>query len=109
MSAQFNPASRKAKKGISEFRPMSSIDPATLIYVLVGVQVAGLASACLARLSEGSIRQTSAQRICLGCLALVGAATMMSMLISPGASVLSGAAMSVMVLTAVWDFGGAVL
>jgi hypothetical protein len=88
---------------------MLSIEPATLIYVLAGVQVVGLASACLARMSEGSIRQASAQRIFLGCLALVGAATMTAMLIGPGASVLSGATMAVMVLTAVWDFGGAVL
>jgi hypothetical protein len=45
----------------------------------------------------------------LGCLALVGAGTMIALAIGPGTCVASGATMAVMVLTATWDFGGAVL
>ena len=88
---------------------MLSLEPVSLIYALAVVQVVGLASACLARMGEGSIRQTSCQRLFFGCLAMVGAATMIAMAIGPGACVASGAMMAVMVLTATWDFGGAVL
>jgi hypothetical protein len=88
---------------------MLALEPASLIYVLAVIQVIGLASACLARMGEGSIRQASSQRLFLGCLAMVGAGTMIALAIGPGACVASGATMAVMVLTATWDFGGAVL
>ncbi|HXT58712.1 MAG TPA: hypothetical protein VN699_08750 [Pirellulales bacterium] len=88
---------------------MLALEPTSLIYVLAVIQVLGLASACLARMGEGSIRQTSCQRLFFGCLAMVGAATMTAMLLGPGACLASGATMAVMVLTATWDFGGAVL
>ncbi|HUY89744.1 MAG TPA: hypothetical protein VMV10_13490 [Pirellulales bacterium] len=88
---------------------MLSFEPASLIFGLAIIQGIGLASACLARIGEGSIRQTSCQRLFLGCLALVGVSTMLAMLVGPGACVASGATLAVMVLTATWDFGGAVL
>ena len=88
---------------------MFLLESTALIYGLAIIQGVGLASACLARWGEGSIRQTSFQRFFLGCLALVGAATMAAMLVGPGACVMSGATMAVMVLTATWDFGAAVL
>ena len=88
---------------------MLSLEPTLLIYGLAIVQVIGLASACLARIGEGSIRQTSCQRLFFGCMALVGVATVLAMHVGPGACVFSGATLAVMVLTATWDFGGAVL
>lgn len=88
---------------------MLTFEPAALIYALAIIQVLGLASACLARIGEGSIRQASCQRLFLGCLALVGASTMLAMQVGPGTCVTSGATLAVMVLTATWDFGGAVL
>jgi hypothetical protein len=88
---------------------MQSFDPVTMVYGLAVIQVIGLASACLARMGEGSIRQTSCQRLFLGCLALVGVSTMLAMHVGPGACIVSGATLAAMVLTATWDFGGAVL
>ncbi len=88
---------------------MFLLESTALIYGLAVIQGIGLASACLARWGEGSVRQASFQRLFLGCLALAGASTMAAMLVSPGACVASGATMAVMVLAATWDFGGAVL
>ena len=88
---------------------MLAFEPTPLICGLAIIQALGLASACLARIGEGSIRQTSCQRLFLGCMALVGVSTMFSMFVGPGACVASGATLAVMVLTATWDFGGAVL
>lgn len=88
---------------------MFLLESTVLIYALAIIQGVGLASACLARWGEGSIRQTSFQRFFLGCLSLVGAATMAAMFVGPGVCVISGGAMAVMVLTATWDFGAAVL
>jgi hypothetical protein len=88
---------------------MQTFNPTTLIYVLAIIQTIGLASACLARMGEGSIRQASCQRLFLGCLAMVGVSTMLALHVGPGACIGSGATLAVMVLTATWDFGGAVL
>ncbi len=85
---------------------MVDYDAQTVSWILVTVQLAGLSSAWLARLSEGSRGQTSCQRIFLACLGLVGVATVLSLFMTAGTWMFSGATLSLMVLAAVWDFGG---
>ena len=71
--------------------------------VLVGVVIG------LLPLGERSARQASYQRIFWGCLSLAGLATFVSMLVGPGTGLASGATLALMVLTATWDFGRAVM
>ncbi len=88
---------------------MLTLESGLLIYGLAAVQIIGLASACLTRIGERSTRQASYQLIFLGCLSLVGLATLISMLIGPGTCMVSGTTLAVMALTATWDFGGVVV
>ena len=85
------------------------LEPASLFWCLAAVHVLGLLSACLTRLSEGSLGQARFQRVFVCCLALTGLATMASLALGPNTCVVSGATMAVMVLTATWDIGTAVL
>ena len=78
----------------------------SVVYWLFGiVQAIGLTSACVARLSQGSRRQTSCQRAFFGSLAVVGGAGIFSLDLGPGCWLVSGTTLSLMVLIAVWDFG----
>jgi hypothetical protein len=73
---------------------------------LVAIQIAGLISAWLARLSEGSRGQGHFQIAFFACMVLVGLGTIVSLSLPPGRWLFSGATLSLMVLAAVWDFGG---
>ncbi|HEV3005509.1 MAG TPA: hypothetical protein VGX78_13680 [Pirellulales bacterium] len=88
---------------------MITLESGLLIYGLVAVQAIGLAAACLTRIGERSARQASYHRIFWGCLSLAGLATFISMLVGPGTCLASGATLALMLLTATWDFGGAVM
>jgi hypothetical protein len=88
---------------------MPSLDPVCFLWCLAIVQVLALASACLARLFEGSLREGRFQWFCLGCLTLAGVATMASLLVGPTTCLFSGVALSVTILTATWDLGTALL
>jgi Asp/Glu/hydantoin racemase len=88
---------------------MSQIDPVFVLCCLAIVQLLALASACLARMAEGSLRESRYQRLCLGCLAMAGLATMASLVIGPTTCVFSGVALAVTILTATWDLGATVL
>lgn len=88
---------------------MPPIDPILLLWCFAIIQFLALASACLARMAEGSLRETRYQRLCLGCLAMAGLATMASLMVGPTTCVFSGAALSVTILTATWDIGATVL
>lgn len=88
---------------------MTQFDPIYVLGVFTVVQILALASACLARLAEGSCREACYQRLCLGCLALAGLATMASLVIGPTTCVFSGIALAVTILTATWDLGATVL
>ena len=83
---------------------MAYLQPVSLVWILVSIQIVGLASAWLARLSEGSRGQSSCQWLFFGCLALMGLTTMISLAVGPKYWLVSGATLSVMVLGAVWDF-----
>ncbi|MEX0676135.1 MAG: hypothetical protein WD063_03620 [Pirellulales bacterium] len=83
---------------------MAYLDTSFLTWFLGLIQIAGLLSAWLARLSEGSSRQVWCQRLFVGCLALVGLSTMVVVALGARYWVASGATLSAMILAAVWDF-----
>jgi hypothetical protein len=86
---------------------MLEFEPVVVAWCLACVQVVGLASAWLARLSARSTRQASCERLFFCCLALVGMVTMVAFSLGAGAFLISGTTLSIMVLTTTWDFGGA--
>src|SRR5205807_2201261 len=83
---------------------MASVDAHVVVWILSIIQTLGLTSAWLARLSEGSRRQTWCQRFFFACLAMVGVATVVSMALSSAAWLICGTTLSLMVLAATWDF-----
>lgn len=83
---------------------MAYLDTSILAWILALVQIAGLFSAWLARLSEGSARQACCQRFFVCCLALVGISTMIAVVLGTRYWVASGVTFSAMILAAVWDF-----
>lgn len=88
---------------------MQSLDPASIWWMVAVVQAIGVATACLTRLSEGSLGERACQRVFLGSLSLMGLATLGSLVLGPGACVASGITLAVTVLTATWDVSRAVL
>jgi hypothetical protein len=83
---------------------MVYLDGPIFVGALGVLQIAGLASACLARLSEGSPREASCQWIFFALLALTGGATMTTFALGTGHWLSPGTTLSVMVLAAIWDF-----
>jgi hypothetical protein len=71
---------------------------------LVFIQVLGVASAWVVRLSEGSRRQTSCQRLFLACLMLVGGAAIVAPVVGSGWWMVSGGTLAVMVVMVTYDF-----
>lgn len=86
---------------------MLEFDPMVVACCLACVQVVGLASAWLARVTSRSIRHSSCQVLFFCCLTLVGMVTMLAFSHGAGAFLLCGTTLSIMVLTTTWDFGGA--
>ena len=87
-----------------ETYPMCVLETSVICWLLLAVQLLGLFSAWIARLSEGSSHQAISQRFFLGFLVLVGAATLVALGQGPGYWLSSGVALSVMVLVATCDF-----
>ncbi len=83
---------------------MAYLDTSTFMWTLAIVQIAGLVSAPLARLSEGSRGQVPCHWLFMGCLATIGLATMLAVHMGPRYLLFSCLTMSIMVLVAVWDF-----
>jgi hypothetical protein len=83
---------------------MHDLGPNVSMWWLMGIQIMGLASAWLARISEGSKHQVSYQLLFFCCLGGVGAATIGALLTSPGSCLMTGATLPIMVLAATWDF-----
>lgn len=83
---------------------MTAHQSTIILATLLAVELLGLISAALARLSEGSAYQASGQRLFFGSLGLVGLTTMAALLLGPGYWLTSGATFSLMVLTATCDF-----
>jgi hypothetical protein len=83
---------------------MAYLETSALAWAMGSVQIIGLLSAWLARLSEGSSRQVWFHALFFGCLALMGLATMAFVALGTQHWLGSGTTLSVMVLAAVWDF-----
>ena len=76
-----------------------------IVIVALGlIQILGLASAWLARAFEGSRKQASFQFLFLGCLFIVGLATLASLMLTPDSWYLSGITLPLMVVAATGDF-----
>ena len=84
---------------------MSALEGPALLCALGAVQVFGLVSAAVARMAEGSRRQSLCQRIFFACLGLVGLATALTVAVASGIWILSAGTLSLMVLMATCDFG----
>ena len=82
---------------------MEVVGSSAVICVLGFLQFVGLASAWLARVSEGSKGQRACQYLFFGCLTLIGLSTILLLHRSSGAWFLSGVNLSVMVLAATWE------
>jgi len=74
--------------------------PAWLVVAILGL---GLASALFARVGAGSSRQAISQVLFFGCLALVGATTIVSSGVGPGCWLASASTFASMVLAATAD------
>lgn len=83
---------------------MNGIELSAALWILVGIQAMGLISAIMARVGEGSPRQTASHACFFACLAIVGAATVMALAVGPGCWITSATTLAVMVLIVTCDF-----
>jgi hypothetical protein len=79
------------------------VEIGTLSLLLTAIQLMGLASAGMVRLTQGSCRQAWSQSLFLVALALVGIGAVAGLALGRGWCLTSGATLSVMVLTATTD------
>lgn len=82
---------------------MFAVEPRVIFWCVVAMEFLALASVMLARRSEGSPRQTCCQCLFFASLALVGAATMLTLGLGSGYWPLCGATLSAMALGATLD------
>ena len=86
--------------------PMNGLDSPAVLWLLIAVQLLGVLSACVARLSEGSSRQAISQGAFFGTLSLMGPATMVALAVGPGCWLACSTSLAVMVLMVTCDFRG---
>jgi hypothetical protein len=86
---------------------MLNLEFSSLTWSLLAIQTAGIASAWLTRLAEGSKLQSGSQAFFFLCLATLGVATAGSLTIGPGTCMSCGATLSVMAVAATCDFTNA--
>jgi hypothetical protein len=86
---------------------MAYLESSIVFWSLGAAQFVGLASAWLARLSEGSKSQAPCQWLFFACLGLIGLLTLATIGLGPGYSLACGTTLAVMVLAAIWDFRAA--
>lgn len=84
---------------------MSVLENPAVPFCLMAILLAGFGSACAARLSVGSRRQTVCQSIFFFCLVVVGGVMVASLGLAPCFWVFPAFTFSVMVLMATCDFG----
>jgi hypothetical protein len=82
---------------------MAYLETSFFAWLIGLIQIAGLTSAWLARLNEGSARQAWSHRLFVACLGLVGLSTMVFVVFGARYWLVSGATLSAMILAAVWD------
>ena len=93
-----------AEKGIST--RMNGFDPIVVLGLFVAMQIVGIASACAARLFEGTPREILGQRFFLLAMLLMGMATLASLSFGSGCWLACSATLAFMVLTVVYNFQG---
>ncbi len=81
-----------------------NLDASAGLWVLSTLQIWGIASAWLARISEGSVHQTLCQRLFFLSLLLMGAATIASLALQPMYWLGSGVTLAMMILVVICDF-----
>lgn len=90
-------------KGCPEGKCVHGFESTGVLLLLGTIQGAGLASACLARLLEGSSHEKWCQRVFFVALTAVGVATMASLASNSAGWIASAATLAFMVITAVLD------
>jgi len=84
---------------------MATLQPSISLWVLASVQLLGIASAWLARFSEGSKHQTRCQRLFMLCLFAMGSLTMAAAIgLQPPYWLAPAATLALMILVAICDF-----
>ncbi len=83
---------------------MNGFEPLPAYWTFIAIQVIGAASACLARLSEGSRRQALCQLAFFAILPLLGAASLVSMAVGPGCWICCSVTLAFAVLMVTCDF-----
>ena len=71
-------------------------------WYLAAIQLMGVLSACLVRATEGMTGHTICQQLFLLSLALVGAATLVSLSIGHGHFMVAGSTLAIMTVAATW-------
>jgi hypothetical protein len=84
---------------------MTGLDQPAVLCCLGVIQVLGLVSAFATRLSRQSSRRNLSHWVFFGCLAMVAMAAVFTVGKPPGCWLTSGTTLSLMVLTAVGEFG----
>lgn len=82
---------------------ISTLDPRVVFWILLAIEVMGLTSASLVRLSAGCRTHQSCQWLFFACLSLVGCSSVVAMVISPISWLLSAATLAMMIVAVVWD------
>jgi hypothetical protein len=85
--------------------PMMPAETSYVFWLLIAVELLGLASAVVARVSEGSRRENWCQRIFLAVMGVVGIVAIISLGFGPDCWLAAGGTFSLMVLIATTDFG----
>jgi hypothetical protein len=84
---------------------MMDLNSAAVFWSIAALQVLGVASAAMARVAEGSPRQSVCQTLFFASLVLVGLATIVALGLGLSCWISCGTVLSVMSLAATWDFG----
>jgi len=83
---------------------LETLEASFSAWLIGSIQVVGLVSAWLARMSEGSPSQAWCQRLFFGSLLLVGFMTLAVVALGTRYWLFPGATLATMILAAVWDF-----
>ncbi len=83
---------------------MLDLDVLCNLWILATIQILGMASAWLARLSQGSANQDRWQRLFFFSLLAVGGATMLSLRLPPACWCVSAVLFTLTILVVVCDF-----
>ena len=84
---------------------MNATETSWAVWFVILVQVAGLLSVWLARASEGLTLEKRFRWLFLACLGLVAGSTMVGLSLGAGFWLTSGATLSAMVVTGIFDSG----